>query len=134
LSILDLAHKDPKTARRLALILAFGCTVLLATAQILMKGGSQGHAVDDPIQLVIAILHSPKLFLGYALLGISTVVMVLALKYGELSIIYPVIALTYVWVTGLSVLIYGEVINPWKVAGISTVMLGVAVLGRSGHK
>ena len=99
-----------------------------------MKGGAQHHAVDDPLQLILAILHSPMLFTGYALLGISTVVMVLALKYGELSIIYPVIAMTYVWVTGLSVLIYGEIINPWKIAGISMVMLGVAVLGRSGHK
>ena len=37
-------------------------------------------------------------------------------RYGELSLLYPVIGLTYVWVTGLSVIIYNETLNPWKVA------------------
>ena len=134
MSFLDVASNDPRAARKLSLILIFGCTILLAAAQVMMKGGAQGHRVDDPWQLAMAILHSPLLFAGYTLLGISTVVMVLALKYGELSIIYPVIALTYVWVTALSVVIYGEAMNSWKIAGISSVMLGVGVLGRSAHK
>jgi drug/metabolite transporter (DMT)-like permease len=56
------------------------------------------------------------------------------LKYGELSILYPVIALTYVWVTGLSVAIYNESISAMKLLGLAAVVLGVAVLGRSGKK
>ena len=56
--------------------------------------------------------------------------MVFALRDGELSILYPIIALTYVWVTILSVLFFHESLNPFKLAGVATVVAGVAVLGR----
>ena len=45
--------------------------------------------------------------------------MVLALRDGELSLMYPVIALTYVWVTVLSLVLFHETVNPYKLTGIS---------------
>ena len=42
------------------------------------------------------------LIAGYTLYGINTLMMVLALKNGEMSLLYPIIALTYVWTTLLS--------------------------------
>ena len=71
---------------------------------------------------------------GYCLYGISTLLLVLALKDGELSLLYPVIALTYVWVTVLSFLIFHDDINPWKLAGIVLIVSGVAVLGKGGRR
>ena len=56
--------------------------------------------------------------------------MVLALRDGELSMLYPVIALTYVWVSVLSFLIFRESLPPMKLLGISLIVIGVAVLGR----
>ena len=55
----------------------------------------------------------------------------LALRDGELSIVYPVIALTYVWVSLLSVLVFHEPMNIFKAVGIAVIVAGVAVLGRS---
>jgi drug/metabolite transporter (DMT)-like permease len=55
---------------------------------------------------------------------------VLALRDGELSLLYPVIALTYVWVTLLSVVVFHDRVNPIKLAGVGTIVVGVAVLGR----
>jgi multidrug transporter EmrE-like cation transporter len=66
------------------------------------------------------------------LYGLSTVLLVIALRDGELSLLYPVIALTYVWVTLLSFLVFHESINPLKMAGIAIIVTGVTVLGRSG--
>lgn len=77
------------------------------------------------------IITNPPLFVGYCLYGLSAVLLVLALRDGELSILYPVIALTYVWVTILSIWFFRESINIWKVAGVSLIVVGVAVLGRS---
>jgi multidrug transporter EmrE-like cation transporter len=71
---------------------------------------------------------------GYCLYGLSTLLLVLALKDGELSLLYPVIALTYVWVTVLSFLIFHDDINPWKVLGIVLIVSGVAVLGKGGRR
>jgi drug/metabolite transporter (DMT)-like permease len=48
--------------------------------------------------------------------------------------LYPIIALTYVWVTLLSYLRLGEPPNLYKNVGIATIVIGVAVLGRGGKK
>ena len=81
-------------------------------------------------QTALGILTTPALFAGYALYGLFTIVMVVALRHGELSLLYPVIALTYVWVTVLSIVVFHEVMNPFKAAGILVIMAGVAILGR----
>jgi multidrug transporter EmrE-like cation transporter len=57
-------------------------------------------------------------------------VFVFALKDMELSILYPVISFSYVWVALLSFLIFHETLNPWKASGIAVIMLGVMALGR----
>jgi len=126
----------PRHHQKLSIALVFLCTLFGAAAQILMKSGTQSTEASGPIALIVAIFTNWHLFLGYALYGLSTVVLIVALKYGQLSILYPVIALTYVWVTILSVVLYNEVLNPFKVLGLTTVVLGVAVLGRglSGSK
>lgn len=120
----------PRHNQKLSIALVFLCTVLGAAAQILMKSGTQSTEASSPLALIAAIFTNWHLFLGYALYGLSTVVLIVALKYGQLSILYPVIALTYVWVTILSVVLYSEVLNPFKILGLTTVVLGVAILGR----
>ena len=77
----------------------------------------------------MAMIVSLPLLSGYALYGLSTLLLVLALREGELSLLYPVIALTYVWVTVLSVVIFHDRLNPFKLIGIVIVVTGVAVLG-----
>jgi multidrug transporter EmrE-like cation transporter len=110
--------------------LVFCCTILGAAAQVLMKTGAN--------QLVhpglMGMLTNWPLLGGYCLYGISTLLLVLALKEGELSLLYPVIALTYVWVTMLSFLIFHDRINPWKLIGISLIVVGVGVLGKGGKR
>jgi multidrug transporter EmrE-like cation transporter len=70
---------------------------------------------------------------GYFLYGISTVLLVLALRKGELSILYPIISLTYVWVLALSALVFKEQLNFWKIGGVLAIVAGVGVLGRDGR-
>ncbi len=76
------------------------------------------------------MLTNVALLAGLSFYGMSTVLLVLALKDGELSLLYPVIALTYVWVTLLSLLLFHDRINPVKFAGIAIIVLGVGVMGR----
>lgn len=114
---------------RKGIALVFGCTLLGAAAQIFMKTGA--NTISHPG--LWGIITSPPLMTGYCLYGLSTLLLVVALKEGELSLLYPVIALTYVWVTILSVLIFHETLNPFKVLGIATIVAGVCVLGRGGR-
>ena len=117
-------------ARRQPVGLVFCCTILGAAAQILMKTGA--NRMTHPG--VLGMLANLPLMAGYCLYGISTLLLVVALKDGELSLLYPVIALTYVWVTVLSFLIFHDDVNPWKLAGIVLIVLGVAVLGKGGKR
>lgn len=48
--------------------------------------------------------------------------------------LYPIIALTYVWVTLLCYTLLREPPNAFKNIGIATIMVGVAVLGRGRKK
>jgi multidrug transporter EmrE-like cation transporter len=113
-----------------AVLLVFCCTILGAAAQLLMKMGAHGIVQHG----IVGILTNVPLIAGYTLYGLSTVLLVLALKDGELSILYPVIALTYVWVTVLSFVVFHDTVNPYKLAGITVIVIGVAVLGSGGRK
>lgn len=110
--------------------LVFVCTILGAAAQILMKNGVNRM---DHLSLLQAIGNMP-LMAGYCLYGINTLLLMLALRDGELSMLYPIIALTYVWVTMLSTYFFGEQITLPKVAGIMVIVGGVTVLGKATSK
>lgn len=76
------------------------------------------------------IAENLKLFIGYSLYGVNTVLMAYALKGRELSRLYPIIALTYVWVTGLSLfMLPGEHITVYRLVGIGLIVAGVSILG-----
>ncbi len=106
-------------------------TFLAATAQVMWKYGTA--RLGDHPTLRIAITDVP-LIAGLAVYGVGAVLMIVALKHGELSVLYPLISLSYVWVAILSVLLFNESMNPLKIAGICVIMAGVAVLGRGAHR
>lgn len=126
---------------RRAFLLVFACTLIGAIAQILMKQGSSqigGHitlsqVAHEPalfVSFFLGIITNLRLFMGYWLYGVNTVLMALALKGSELSRLYPIIALTYVWVTILSLFILpGEHMNFFRSLGIGFIFCGVSVLG-----
>lgn len=113
-------------APRRAVGLVFCCTLLGAAAQLLLKTGANQLAHPN----LLGIISNLTLLAGLSLYGVSTVLLVVALRDGELSLLYPVIALTYVWVTLLSLIVFHDRVNPIKLAGIAIIVVGVAVLGR----
>ena len=128
-------------AARKSFALVFCCTLIGALAQILIKRGTVqlgqhatlGEVAHNPalfITFTIGILTNHMLFGGYFLLGVNMFLMALALKGRELSRLYPIIALTYVWVTFLSLFVLpGEHLNPYRIAGIALIVTGVSILG-----
>lgn len=121
-------RKSFRFNRRQTIALVFCCTVFGAIAQILIKYGANMLPNGHPVSM-ITNLH---LMAGYSLYGISTILLVLALRDGELSILYPVISLTYVWVTFLSVMFFKESLNLFKILGVFIIVAGVTVLGKDG--
>jgi len=126
------------SAERRSAIIVASCTILGAAAQILIKVGmSPAHldpAVKGLVPLVLALVTDIPLVAGYSFYGLMTVAMVLALRDGELSKLFPIIALTYVWVTLLSYWLLKDTPNWYKNAGILTIVIGVAILGQGGER
>ena len=117
--------------KRRAVYLIVLFTFLAATAQILWKYATAAIP-EHPTLMDLAT--NVRLILGLMVYGAGSILMIVALKYGELSILYPLISLNYVWVAIASVILFQESMNPLKIAGICVIMLGVAVLGRGAHQ
>jgi drug/metabolite transporter (DMT)-like permease len=128
LATVSVRHPSP-ASRRKSIFLVFTCTIVGAAAQLLIK-----HGMDHLILQPLAVLTNFSLIAGYGLYGLNTIMLVLALRDGELSQLYPIIAMTYVWVTLLSYTLLKETPNWHKNLGIATIVLGVAVIGRGSKK
>lgn len=117
-------------SRQQSVALVFACTLLGAAGQILIKFGANALTRSHPW----AMLTNVPLLTGYSLYGLMTLLFVYALRDEELSFVYPIISLTYVWVTALSVWFFHDTVNPFKVLGVAAIVAGVFVLGKDARK
>jgi multidrug transporter EmrE-like cation transporter len=125
-------HVPDPAKRKLAIFIVLACTLLTAIGQYLIKTGANRLSHAGLVATMIGIFTIPQLFAGYCLYAVFTVLFVYALRHGELSILYPLIALSYVWVTITAVMAFHETMNPLKIIGLLVIICGVAVLGFGG--
>ena len=77
------------------------------------------------------LIKNKPLIIGLFFYGISAIICIPALKYGELSILYPFVSTVYVFVALLSTRMLGEKMNLLKWLGIALIILGVSFIGMS---
>ncbi|MBW2971884.1 EamA family transporter [Candidatus Woesearchaeota archaeon] len=75
------------------------------------------------------LVRNWQFFFGIFLYGLCTLLSLAALKYGQLSVLYPFVALQYVWANILSRKYLEEKITWLKWAGIAMIFLGVSLIG-----
>jgi len=75
-----------------------------------MKTGANILAHPTLLQMITNL----PLMIGYSLYGISTLLSDTCAAEGELSVLYPIISLTYVWVTLLSITVFKESVNGFQ--------------------
>lgn len=73
-----------------------------------------------------------RLLLGVALFLGSSVFYVLGIRGGELSVLYPMVSLGYIWTLVWSRLFFHETFTPQKFLGLGLVLLGVVFVGLGG--
>ena len=100
-------------------------TFLTSSAQILYKIGSS-KLVDFNL---ISILTNYHLIGGLLLYAIGGTLLIISLRGGEVSVLYPIIATSYVWVSFLSIRFLGETMNIYKWLGIIAIIAGIASIG-----
>ena len=70
-----------------------------------------------------------RLHAGVAGYLISWVFFVLGLKRGDLSILYPMVSLSYIWTLFWSKWFFGEPLTRAKFTALGLILAGVALLG-----
>jgi multidrug transporter EmrE-like cation transporter len=118
--------------KKWAMALVFASTLFSAIGQLLIKMGTNNVNGDilsyDISSIALRIL---PLVLGYGLYGLAAVVLVISLKYGELSVLYPIYAMNFIWVAIASPIVFHDAdsMNLVKWAGVLSVVAGVVLIG-----
>lgn len=102
-------------------LIAVFCAVFGALGQLFFKLGSSGVTFNALSWI------NPSILAGVLFYGISTVVFILILKKAELSLLYPVIATSYIWVALLSILVVGETVSTVNWLGFALIIGGVTL-------
>ena len=99
-------------------------TLIGAFGPILLKKASAKR-----LSKISSLITNYHLFGGVALYAIGTILFIPALKGGDLSVLYPFVALAYIWISLLSVKFLGEKMNRLKWLGILLIIVGVSFIG-----
>ena len=78
---------------------------------------------------LFGLLKLPVLYWGLFFYGTSAVIFVFALQFGDLSTLYPMVGLSYVWISLLSIKFLNEKMNDYKWFGIGLIVIGVVLVG-----
>ena len=107
-----------------AMGLALLATLLGSMGPIFLKKGSAGFGLSFK-----GVLQNYNFIIGVMFYGLGTVMFIPALRGGELSVLYPLVSTTYIWVSLLSMKMLKEKMNSKKWIGIFIIILGVAMIG-----
>ena len=104
-------------------LLAAVSALIGSIGQIEFKKGSEFFELN-----ISALLVNYHLIIGVMLYVLSTLVYLYALREGQLSIIYPIIATSYIWTTILAKVFLGESVDLMNWVGIFLILLGVTIV------
>jgi len=110
-----------------AILLTLFCSVLAAFGQTFFKIGAASIGKN-----LYSWLSNWQLILGMFIYALSALLFVVALKHGNLSILYPIIAMSYVWITLISKFFFKEPVNIFNWLGILLITGGVFVISFKG--
>jgi uncharacterized membrane protein len=106
----------------------------MALGQIFLKMGMSRmagfslHNIKDVLLLLLAIIKSPYFLLGTGLMAASYLLWLMILSWFKLSLVFPLTALTYIFVVLLSYFMLGEKLLLQNYAGIAFIALGIFLL------
>jgi len=102
-------------------------TVVGAFGSLFFKKGA-----DDLSLNLKSLASNWRLALGFVFYLGGASLFIFSLKGGELSVLYPIVSFSYVWVSFLSIKFLGETMNRLKWLGVLSIVVGVGLIGLGG--
>jgi drug/metabolite transporter (DMT)-like permease len=110
-----------------AIIMMVFCTFLVSSAQVFYKKGATLLEFN-----LMSLITNHNILIGLILYGLGFLIMIYAFKNGEVTVLYPIITLSYVWVSLMSVYLFNEVMNIYKWVGVIIIIIGIIFIGFGG--
>lgn len=107
-----------------AALLVLFTTFLTSSAQLLWKKGSAALAFNIP-----SIAANYYIIGGILLYVVGGTLLIISFRGGEVSVLYPIIATSYIWVSFLSIIFLGEIMNLYKWIGVAAIIAGIISIG-----
>lgn len=107
-----------------AILLVAFTTLLTAAGQLFYK-----LAAKSLVFTPIGIVTNYYLWIGGIIYLVGAGLFIIALRGGDLSVLYPVVALSFIWVIIISGLVLGEEISKIKILGIVFIIGGIWLIG-----
>lgn len=117
-------HKNTK----LGIIIMILSSIFLTLGQYFFKLSSKTFELNIP-----NIITNYNLFFALCACGIGAILLIVALKFGDLSVIYPLVSITYIFVIIMSYFAFNEIINTYKIVAIAFIVTGVIFITKSDN-
>mgnify|MGYP001610200823 FL=1 len=112
-----------------AMGIVFASTLLTSTAQLFWKFGSNKLEFS-----ILSAITNIELITGIILYAIAGTLLILSFRGGEVSVLYPIFATSYIWVSFLSIYFLGEIMNAYKWIGVAAIVIGIVLIGFGSKK
>ena len=120
-----LQSKKKMKTKPIAIVLILISTIFTSAGQIFWKFGSETLELN-----LLSMLLNYGLIIGLALNAVAMLFGLFAYKNGEFSVVFPFMALNFIWVSLISSqFLDGEAMNTAKWGGIFFIAMGVVFTG-----
>lgn len=115
---------------------SIGAIVLIVIAALFGSIGQIFYKLAaNNLHDVASFILNPYVYIGGLTYGVGLLFMLKALKHGELNVLYPMMATSFIWVSILSPIFFStDIMSIRKWAGIVVILLGVALITKGRAK
>jgi drug/metabolite transporter (DMT)-like permease len=114
----------------------FGCVLFTVYGQLILKWRmNQQQPLPDGLfdkvyELIKLIIFDPFILSGFVSAFLGSLFWMAAMTKFSLSFAYPFMSSAFVIVMFFSILLFGETLNIYKIAGTGLIVLGIIVLSQ----
>lgn len=131
------ASPESRTSGIISIVLLVISVGFAIAGQLMLKAamdhvGRIGHEqVSQPLATIGKAAREPRLWAGLILFGISSLFWLVVLSRVPLSLAYPFVGISYIFVVGFARFALHENVPAMRWFGVAVVALGIAIIGLS---
>lgn len=107
-------------SKLLAIAAMVCCSLFTSMGQLFFKLGAMALPV---------LLTNWQILAGFICSGFGMLLFIFAMRHGELSLVYPILATSYIWTNLFAIFLLGEQVGFFKWVGVAGIVIGVSLIG-----